>query len=464
MKPIGSIVAMFVLVLAGALPAQRNELARRLAKLEQAWSLAPEGGEGRLRALPKVEEAVRAFFSFRLVQAARALDEARLLLGSETIEPARLWAAGRRVLLERRILDRRADEELVLRIDAFHVGGSEPEELSVTAELGPIGTAGTAGALRGRIDAEGGRLLLDHGDGDRDLVVRILSGSRELDRIVHAVAVISGFEARLDELEAEAEREDRPADWRQATLRSGLALLRGLRAGETPENEPRSFSLLESLEKIAALEDGAPLPAGEHLLALPRGKGADRLRISIPEGAGDESPLLLLVHGAGGSENMFFEAYGTGRYVAEALRRGAIVVAPRAPLFGRLDLEGLLARLQGVRPFAASKVFAVGHSMGAGLVVDQAMRKPGLFRTAVAIAGGRPVKDAVMLAKTPLLLGTADRDFGRGGVIALARQVRAIEGAEVELIERETSEHLLVVQDLIPSVFAFLASRGLPQL
>ncbi|MCB9834203.1 MAG: alpha/beta fold hydrolase [Planctomycetes bacterium] len=444
--------------------AQRNDLAQRLIKLEQGWS--NHEVTARVRALPSVEAAVASFFGFRLQRAARQLDEGRLLLRSAEIDPESAWAASRRIVLGRRIVDPRAGESLTWHEEALYDAGARPEALEIDFRFE---TVDGKAALPQRIE----RVRPEDADSplrlvvaetapamDLDLVATLRIGKHALDRFVHAVALIPDLEDRLAALAEVAAAMDGP-DWRRTSIEAGLAALRRLHDGDLPENEPRPLARLRALETLAALKADDALPAGEYVLALPRESGIDTIRIAVPEKVGPSSPLLLLLHGAGGSENMFFEAYGRGRYVAEGIARGAVVVAPRLPILGRLDLAGLLDRLAGIRPFARDQVFLVGHSMGAGAALDAAARSPEPLAAVVAIAGAARTSQLERLTRGPLFLGTAERDFSRRSVLDLAARLADLDGPAPVLEIAPQSEHLMVVQDLLPTVMAFLDEQGL---
>jgi predicted esterase len=450
--------------------AQRNDLAQRLAKLEDSWARR-ESAEARRRALPRVEKAVGEFFSFRLARAGQSLDEARMLLDGVKIDPARAWAASRKLKIESRVLDPQMDESLIVEMTSLYPAGLEPEDLSLGITCrrcdsdAPIAARKTSVSKTKEGNFRFELLFAKETSADVELTLTLSRGKMELDRFVHRIAVIPELDARLETLRAETTESENGAalDWRQLTRREGAKRLRRLRQGKTPENEPRALAELEHLESLASHPKGASLGPGDYHLALPRDRGRDQLRIAIPEKAGAAPPLLLLAHGAGGSENMFFDAYGRGRYVSEGLARGAIVVAPRSPLIGALDLDGFLERLAQIQPFDRRRVFLVGHSMGAGRLLGAALRTDAPVAALAAIAGGRPSPKPETLAGIPLFLGTASRDFGRAGVESLGKQMLAVEGARVELKVLEDCEHLLVVQDLSAEVFRFLEGQGLPK-
>src|SRR2546425_10846551 len=66
---------------------ERYELAQRLRAFETAWERKTDA-EARKRALDPLIQATTAFFSFRLGEAGKALDQARFALESDQEPPA----------------------------------------------------------------------------------------------------------------------------------------------------------------------------------------------------------------------------------------------------------------------------------------------------------------------------------------------------------------------------------------
>jgi predicted esterase len=117
--------------------------------------------------------------------------------------------------------------------------------------------------------------------------------------------------------------------------------------------------------------------------------------LHIPPGGGAPRPLIVALHGAGGDERMFFTAYGAGQLRAIADRMGAVVVTPNTMQLG-LRAERFPELLDAVAERTAvdrSRVYVVGHSMGAGVTARLASLHPTRIRAVACIAGpcGAPV-------------------------------------------------------------------------
>lgn len=105
-------------------------------------------------------------------------------------------------------------------------------------------------------------------------------------------------------------------------------------------------------------------------------------------------PLMIVLHGAGGDENMFIDAYGAGITPTMAKTSGVLVVSPATTAFGAApeNLDALLAQLRVEYNVDSSRVYVVGHSMGAGVSARLAAQRPTVFAAAVCLAGGAVVK------------------------------------------------------------------------
>ena len=105
-------------------------------------------------------------------------------------------------------------------------------------------------------------------------------------------------------------------------------------------------------------------------------------------------PLMIVLHGAGGDENMFIDAYGAGITPTMAKASGVLVVSPATTAFGAApeNLDALLAQLRAEYNVDSSRVYVVGHSMGAGASARLAAQRPTVFAAVVCLAGGAVVK------------------------------------------------------------------------
>src|SRR5207247_1388021 len=104
---------------------ERYELGQRLRAFENAWERKTDA-EARKRALDPLIQATTAFFSFRLGEAGKALDQARFALESDQEPPAeKRWATAWYPSVQKRLLDARSDK-LAIELFRFCPCDQEP--------------------------------------------------------------------------------------------------------------------------------------------------------------------------------------------------------------------------------------------------------------------------------------------------------------------------------------------------
>jgi predicted esterase len=166
----------------------------------------------------------------------------------------------------------------------------------------------------------------------------------------------------------------------------------------------------EVTREVAALERGTNPYAGRRgdVWRVLRGDGGVLVpvRVVVPP---SRRPLGVLValHGAGGDENMFVDAYGAGVTPRLAAEANLVLVSPATTAFARspATLDSLLAVLGREHRIDATRVYLLGHSMGAGAAAKLAGERPQRVRAAACLAGGAPV--TVAGAPPVLFLGAA---------------------------------------------------------
>lgn len=423
-------------LLAGALLAQSPselvaggyELVERLKALDVAWIETP-GPDLRRAAIPHIQSALSGMVSRRISVACRDLDDARYALFGRP----------------------RPDGAAInLRFVPAIVEPGRPAQLSVTwAYLPESRRAVTVAVGQRTVRALPGRTLTLsvrlpnsesetalHPEGGFAVPVRVDSETRS----VYVSAVKNG-RARI----AAMARATKPA----ARL-LGQEMARSLLATQTNEQDLPYLHWLDAAER---LEEGKATVADLEQVPLAR-EGNTYLRAMIPVGArksargGGSVVAVIAFHGAGGSENTYFEGCGRGLAVLEASRREWVFVAPRA---SPTAYEDTIRWLTGTCRFKLSKVFVLGHSMGAVPALAAAKQAPspgGIALFAPSIAPDPPAGIRLFVAvgqdEIPGLLRTATK---------LGEAARAA-GGTFEVVE--PAEHLMVVGTAIPSAFRFL--------
>lgn len=163
--------------------------------------------------------------------------------------------------------------------------------------------------------------------------------------------------------------------------------------------------------------------------------------------------VLLALHGAGGDENMFVDAYGQGVAARLAAEQGLVLVSPTSTPFVQSaePFDSLLAVLRREHRIDATRVFVMGHSMGAGAAASLARARPTQIAAVVCLAGGTPVP--VSTAPPILFIGAA-----LDPIIPAARVRAAAEGTPTGRYEELASEgHTLMVRRGVLRGLAWIA-------
>ena len=273
-------------------------------------------------------------------------------------------------------------------------------------------------------------------------IVELACGSARLDIDVTALRIKdlkkkSGLWMNVSERDAQSSR---------SLARARILVLI---AGKSLENDPD----LKMLWEIADGQTDEPTGRVGDYLALVGPSGAKvPCRLQRGSDIKVKQPLVIALHGAGGSENMFFDTYGAGKITALCAKRGWHLVSPRVS--GRFPAQ-LLESLSKVWNIDLSRVFIVGHSMGAAAAssgVDSGAIQP----AAVALlGGGGAVTSQARWKDLPLMIGVGELDFGK---MMASRTRPAAERAGSRLTYKEYAgvEHLSIVQCALDDVFTWL--------
>ncbi|MBK9385740.1 MAG: hypothetical protein IPN34_13100 [Planctomycetes bacterium] len=441
----------------------RLHLGRRLQLTERAWD--EKGHEaGKAILMPAFQAAVTSFFTGRFADGAKALDRARFRL-LEGREPSDLELA--RLGLEILTLVRffaSYEKGLVAVIDPFYeVEGTRADldalELVFVSAKGDLVLPKRA-AETVRWDApEGG-----WPEGDHALVLRDERG-REISRITISMA---------SELPRRFERLLRVIEGKSGVAARSLALgtnnLQRLNGAQVFERHVPALAELEALERLAAeLEAGTPPCAGEGDWLLDLSAEPEKelpARFYAParakEGAEPARPLVIALHGMGGSEHIFFDASGAGRIVRLARERGWLLVAPKV-VGDSGFVERVIEAVEELRAVDRSRVFLVGHSMGASRACGAVQRSPRLYRAVALFGGAGRLKDPLAAKSVAFWVGIGTQDFAYRGAVSFARTLQKAEHPRVVLQELPGVEHYTVMQLGLDAAFAFFdaeAQRG----
>ncbi|MBX9579310.1 MAG: hypothetical protein K2X87_03300 [Gemmataceae bacterium] len=438
----------------------RYELGRRLKHFEAEWEKGTDPA-ARKRAAAELEKVHPQFLSLRFAEAARTLDRAVHALRSDRPPtPEEEWAAGLIAVPKARFLDLAEKTTEVTIRPLYRVEEADPRSprLGLTCypgvhetwtgpgRLPRTLTVGLVGGLGFRTPEARLRLTVMARGVARESIVGLSQKARAADRVKALQAAAAGWKT-FDTLE-------------QATVRDRAALLADLLDGGVPETDLPAGPLLAQAETMA---EGKPFfgpgRPGDQWLSVPLGgRKTVPVRVFVPKGLDPAKPVPVVVglHGAGGSENLFFEGYGAGRAVKLCEERGWVFVATRGGLdfLGAPPVAEVLDGLAKRYPIDPKRAFLVGHSMGAAQAVRLAQQHRGRFAAVAALGGGGRVSDPKPFAGLPVFVAAGEKDFGLGMARALNKTLTAGGAKDLTYREYPGAEHLLIVREALPDVFA----------
>jgi predicted esterase len=444
-------------------PENRFELGQKLRLFERTLETAADGPK-RTKALADLQPVTFTFFSGQIGEAGRLLDTARLTLSRDTITDADRWAASLKIEPATRLLNVTA-KALDINVGHFYPPRvDQPEKVTLKVSLLDDRAMARSEATLPleKVPGKVALPLTEDQAGDFTLRVEVRSGEQVLSTTDQTVSRVAKLQERLTALgkarEAVAEKE-RTTD--RETLKRLHDQLELLAKGNTLETNLPAARLLTEAEEVArAVQAGKPWygqkKPGEFWVVLAT-KGGLRVRLDAPPAVkeGKPIPVVFALHGAGGSENMFFDGYGDGLVRKLAAERGWLLVSPQVSGFGITITEEVLDELSKLYPIDRSKVFAVGHSMGAAATMSAVARKPELFRAVAALGGGGSVKASETMKALPVFVGVGEKDIGLTGARALNKSLQRAEVATVQFKEYKGVEHLTIVQLSLRDVFGF---------
>ncbi|MBX9624594.1 MAG: dienelactone hydrolase family protein [Gemmataceae bacterium] len=435
----------------------RYELGRRLKAFEAEWEKVADPA-ARKRAGAELEKVHPQFLSLQFAEAARTLDRATHALGSDKpLTADEEWAASLIAVPGARLIDA-GDKELAVTVrHLYPPKGDPPSRFDITLGVAP---APAVGVKWGRAPVTV-RVPLPPADDrtpDQVLALTVSIGGRTR-RSAVGVSRVPQLAERVKALKAKTAG---PAELQvpiTATARDWAAVFAELADGAAPETDLPAGGLLVELESVLARRPcRRPDPDGYYRLSAPLGgRKTAPVRLYVPPRLDPDAlvPVVVGLHGAGGSENLFFEGYGAGLAVKECEKRGWVFVAPRGGLdfLGAPPVPDILRGLPAV-PFDPKRVFLVGHSMGAAQAVRLAQQHPGRFAAVAALGGGGRVTDPKAFADLPVFVAAGERDFGLGMARALNKSLTAGGAKNLAYKEYPGVEHLLIVREALPDVFA----------
>lgn len=167
------------------------------------------------------------------------------------------------------------------------------------------------------------------------------------------------------------------------------------------------------------------------------------MRVSAPPVAATRPVgVLITLHGAGGDENMFASGYGQGIAARLARENHLLFVSPATTPFmtSAVQFDSLMAVLRRDYAIDESRIYVLGHSMGAGAAARLAQERPRALAAVACLAGGAPVTAA---DAPPILFLGAQLD----PIIPAARVQAAAAATPNGIYEERANEgHTLMVR------------------
>ncbi|MBX7219959.1 MAG: alpha/beta fold hydrolase [Blastocatellia bacterium] len=437
----------------------RAELGRRTQQVERAW-LGCSDPTARRKAIPLMQKAVSGFFGGKLAAVAQTLDETTGTLNNEARTSEQVWADSLTFLLTPKLLDPKRPATLQVK-QAYQAGFPAAklllrlsgQRVLLQAEIGELPLTTTCSVAKLPAGEVPLRIEIVTGQGH---IVRswptVLSLQPDLSATLHKI------KANLEHIQ-KAETAGNPVQSLEfVSLSAQFNRLEQLAQGQTFETDfPAAAMLQKTLAASTTLKQGKTSPSvlagpGNLFLEVPASGGTKSVRAWVPTKPADV--LVLALHGAGGSENMFFAAYGDGLLVKLCQQRGWAVVAPRV---GN-PLEDFFTVVEAVRPLVApkaTKIFVVGHSLGAIAALRLVEHNPQAFAGLALISGGA-IGELEKLKQVPVLIAAGTEDFSRGGSAKLAEMLKG--KGVTTVFKTYEAEHLLVVPEALPDVVNWMDS------
>jgi poly(3-hydroxybutyrate) depolymerase len=260
-----------------------------------------------------------------------------------------------------------------------------------------------------------------------------------------------------------------------ATAEYALALFERADSGDL---NPARVNLREEFAAANVILDA--LQAGKDPFAGKRGDSRQAYRsavdntlqpyrLFIPESydASKPTPLVVALHGMGGDENSLFDTYANGLLKREAGRAGFLVVCPKgrdsASMYrgaAEQDVLDAMANVQRTYRVDATRIYLMGHSMGAYGTWSIAMNHPEIFAALGPISGGGTPAGMVKIRHIPAYVVHGDDDR----TVSVTQSRNMVEagkkaGAEIVYVEVPGGSHVGVAAPAFASMLDFFARQ-----
>lgn len=328
--------------------------------------------------------------------------------------------------------------------------------------------------------------VADVADGDYVIEATVRDGATTLGTTTLSVVLHAGLNRRLAALDEAAATVPAAV---KADVRYPADFITKVNRGRVGLGTFNVAAELAAAEAIVAAAKGGTDPFA--------GRTGDFERHYVLEGAGEvmpyrvyvpttyrstqPTPLVVALHGLGATEDSFFDSYArTTPALAE--QHGFLLVAPLgyrvdgfygSPMMGvgdaaakrrtelsEKDVLEVLARMKAQYAVDESRIYLIGHSMGAIGTWALGAKYPDIWAALVPFSGvGSPLAAAKMKAIPQYVVhGDADATVNVNGSRAMVAALKVV-GANVTYVEVPGGNHTDVVVPQLPKAFAFLAAQ-----
>lgn len=441
--------------------ADRYDIGRKLVNFEKAFDKHTDVA-ARKRAIPGLQKAFSSFMSGRLGDVGRVLDEAQWSLEDAAPDSTMRWGAPIVFRPSARLFDPKNGTIKVTVHRLYDPKTTPPDNARIRLTLQRADGSAMIGPVIEPVKELPYEIVLNNVPnqaGDFELRGEVLVGDKVVLSAEHTMSLAQDLELRLERIRAAVGKlPEKGLSTDQLTLKSHVKLLFNLAKGGVVETSYPAERLLREAEAVAFMPAGGRYfegnRTGQFWLTL-AGPRPAAVRLQVPESAktGKPIPLVIAMHGAGGSENMFFDAYGFGEVARQCAKRGWLLVATRTEFFAPPPVLDVVNELAELYPVDKTKVFLVGHSMGAGQVLSLARQDPGKWVGVAALGGGGRMVPTEAMKKLPFFIGCGVEDFAIRSAKATAKSLMEAGVEKVEFRDYPDIEHIAIVQVALPDVF-----------
>lgn len=443
---------------AATAPIHRADLADVYLHFERAMRAHPPAERDAAALNRAFDDATLKFFAGGMAESVRVIREAtdRMLFG-DAVTSNRAFASSLKVSVSPRVLITAAPAPVVLRVEPMY-------------RAQPVGAVQVRVVLDGRPVFEKGitearaTITVPPTLAPGTYRVQIASDNEELFGTRLAVTDRSLSEVRNEMLKKLEPARGGTSELEQAigACKARINLLTDSPSIDNPSQflaDPTELRKQLDGEIAALLESRDPYKdkRGDYWRTIAF-KGAEiPCRYFAPASLKGSPPLLIALHGAGGDEAMFMDGYGAGILKELAARHGMLVVTPRTELLIG-NAEALTEVIEAIGydyEFDRSRVYLLGHSLGAMASGGLSSQKPGQIAAAVLIAGNgrfspgrKPPPTLVLAGELDPLMKVADVEAG----VAKAKEA----GQPIELRVIKGRGHSLLVGEELPRAVEWL--------